>query len=70
MLRRDPFRRRYERGKLTAEELEDETAPEIELDSTQSPYVFTDEHLPPSAWGPTALSIKRSVTIRAASIGM
>ena len=28
MLRRDPFRRRYERGKLTAEELEDETAPE------------------------------------------
>ena len=28
VLRRDPFRRRYERGKLTAEELEDETAPE------------------------------------------
>ena len=51
------------------EALANATAIEIEMDGARSPYVFTDQDGTPGASGPTALSVERSVTIRAAPGG-
>ena len=42
------------------------TVIEIEVDGASSPYVFADQDNTSGASGPTALSVERSVTIRAA----